>query len=701
MSRSTVVRRSAASLGALLLVALLVPAGEAIARDEVPVPSRGDSVLASPWGSYVVVMEDDPLVATFAVDELDTAAAKNRGQELRASHSRALKALSGDVQKIHDYTVALNGFSALLSQAQAEQLAARKDVLLVLPDELHQAQTDSSPQFLGLTGSGGAHSSGVRGQGVVVGVIDTGIWPEHPSFADDGSYRSPIRNLPCEFGNTEANPDDAPFTCNDKLIGADQVLDTYRAVLGADPDEFDSARDDDGHGTHTASTAAGNADVSASVKGRDLGTISGIAPRAHVIAYKALGNQGGFGSDLAAAIDGAVAHGVDVINYSIYGSVGLAPLVDAADVARRHDDLCQPGTLNAQLVSGAIVLCRRGVVGRVQKSEEVFRAGGVGMIMYENNNTGNLFTDTHWVPTVHVDNTPGLAIKSYIDAATGANPATASITTDAPSTWPSAPSMTDFSSRGPDPVAEDIVKPDITAPGIQILAGNSPFPDPGTVPDELFMAIAGTSMSSPHIAGMLALIDQQHPSWSAAAAKSAMMTTANTDVRDNDRTSQATPFEMGAGQVDPGGPSQSGSMFQPGLVYDAGFKDYLGFLCDEAPEVFANAAATCASLANAGVPTEAENLNYPSIGVSAVPGQITVTRTVTSVASSRRTYTASFEAPAGYNVTVSPSSFTISPGAERTFTVTITNATAPIGEWRVAVLPKGPGAVCGRQPPPA
>jgi subtilisin family serine protease len=257
--------------------------------------------------------------------------------------------------------------------------------------------------------------------------------------------------------------------------------------------------------------------------------------------------------------------------------------------------------------------------------------------------------------------------------------------------------MTDFSSRGPDPVAEDIVKPDITAPGIQILAGNSPFPDPGMVPDELYQAIAGTSMSSPHIAGMLALIDQQHPSWSAAAAKSAMMTTANTDVRDNDRTSQATPFEMGAGQSIRAG-RRSPSMFQPGLIYDAGFNDYLGFLCDEAPEVFANAAATCASLANAGVPTEAHNLNYPSIGVSAVPGQVTVTRTVTSVASSRRTYTASFEAPEGYAVSVSPSSLTISPGAERTFTVTITNTTAPIGEWRFGSLTWTSGSFAVRSP---
>ena len=126
----------------------------------------------------------------------------------------------------------------------------------------------------------------------------------------------------CEFGNTAHNPADAPFSCNNKLIGARQMLDTYRALIGAAPDEFDSARDDDGHGTHTASTAAGNADVAASMYGIPRGAVSGIAPRAHVIAYKGLGNLGGFTSDLAAAIDQAVVDGVDVINYSIGGGAG-------------------------------------------------------------------------------------------------------------------------------------------------------------------------------------------------------------------------------------------------------------------------------------------------------------------------------------------------------------------------------------------
>ena len=130
------------------------------------------------------------------------------------------------------------------------------------------------------------------------GVIDTGIWPEHPSFADDGSYpaHAPLDTTvgsACAFGNTAHNSADAPFTCNNKLVGARVFLDTYRANSGIGPGEFDSARDDEGHGTHTASTAAGNANIAASIFGVPKGTTSGIAPRAQIIAYKALGAGGG------------------------------------------------------------------------------------------------------------------------------------------------------------------------------------------------------------------------------------------------------------------------------------------------------------------------------------------------------------------------------------------------------------------------
>jgi hypothetical protein len=277
-----------------------------------------------------------------------------------------------------------------------------------------------------------------------------------------------------------------------------------------------------------------------------------------------------------------------------------------------------------------------------------------------------------------------VAIKAY--AAT-ANP-TATIIGNQIGAWKPVPSMTDFSSRGPNVVALDIIKPDITAPGIHILAGNSPTPDPGSVPGDLFQAIAGTSMSSPHIAGYFALVAQEHPDWSAAVAKSALMTTALQNVKDNDRVTLAGPFARGAGHVNVGEPSQAGSAFQPGLAYDAGFFEYLGFLCDADPSIFANPAATCASLASSGVPTEAINLNLPSIGISQLAGSQTIRRTVTSVAATpgKRTYNVSVSAPAGYSVTVNPSTFSLLPGESLTYEVTITNVSAPIGEWRFGSL---------------
>lgn len=726
--------------------------------------------------SYIVIMTGKPVIAYageapgFAATRPDenervqpeSPQARSYRAHLQGRHNQALIGAGAAVsQKVNDYTVALNGFSALLTEQQVRAMRNQPGVLMVLEDQMRYPMTDSSPAFLGLTGPASAYQTGYKGQGVVVGIIDTGIWPEHPSFADDGSYPAPPTGpLPCEFGNTAHNPLDVAFTCNNKLIGARQMLATYRALIGATPDEYNSARDDNGHGTHTASTAAGNAGVAATVLGIPRGNISGIAPRAHVIAYKGLGNQGGFTSDLAAAIDQAVADGVDVINYSIgsatpsiaadeiaflfaadagvyvatsagnsgpgastigapafapwvttvgastqsrffqgtitlgngaqytgasiTGGVGPAPLIDAATAG---GDLCIFGTLNPAAVSGKIVLCRRGTNARAEKSREVLRAGGVGMIMYENSNVGSLFSDTHWVPSVHVDNTPGLAIKAYIAANPGA--ATASITAQQIGTWPYAPSMTDFSSRGPNGFSLDLIKPDITAPGIQILAGGSPTPDPNTTPPgELFQAIAGTSMSSPHMAGLFALMKQANPDWSAAIAKSAFMTTAHQNVLNNDRVNPATPFDRGAGHVNPGKPNHKGSAFQPGLAYDAGLNEYFGFLCDAFPAIFVDPAGTCAALAAAGVPTRAVDLNLPSIGISRVAGTETVYRTVTSVAkeSGWRTYKVSVQAPPGYSVSVSPSTITLKSGQSATYAVTVTNVSAPLGQFRFGSL---------------
>lgn len=756
----------------------LVPVASASAgRGVLARPTAaGIAVAKSDSGSYVVVMKASPLLARVSQSRLGTRAAVRVAGTMQKSHDVVLSNAGIRTSvKVHDYTNALNGFSALLSHRQAQRVAADPNVALVLPDSMRQPQRaadapgervadDDLGNFVGLTEEGEAWQSGITGEGVIVGVIDTGIWPEHPSFADDGSY-PPHASLDdarpaCEFGNTAHNPDDDAFRCNDKLIGARQMLDTYRAVIGADDDEFDSARDDDGHGTHTASTAAGNARVRARIFGRDYGRVSGIAPRAQVVAYKALGNLGGFTSDLAAAIDQAVEDGVDVINYSVGGGPSLLTadtiaflfagdagvfvaasagndgpgpetiggpadvpwltsvgantqsqffegriklsderVIRGASVTRSlpmrrlvdaefagASDLCLEGTLDPARVTGKIVLCRRGGNGRVAKSFEVMRAGGAGMILYNNDNVDNLFSDNFYVPAVHVDFSPGLAIKRFI----GRQPnARASLTAGARTTWPSAPSMTIFSSRGPNPTAPDIIKPDITAPGQQILAGASPFPTPGDGPQgELFQAIAGTSMSSPVVAGVYALLKQAHPLWSPAAAKSALMTSARIDVVDNDRVTRAKPFAMGAGMVRPGEVRRRGSAFNPGLVYDAGFLDYLGFLCDEAPEAFgSDADEVCADLAGIGVPTDATDLNLASIGVSELAGRAIVTRTVTSVSSRTRTFQAVVQSPPGYTTRVIPARLTLDPGESASFRVVITNSgRGTIGRYRFGSL---------------
>jgi hypothetical protein len=257
-------------------------------------------------------------------------------------------------------------------------------------------------------------------------------------------------------------------------------------------------------------------------------------------------------------------------------------------------------------------------------------------------------------------------------------------------TWPSAPSMASFSSRGPNDAAPDVLKPDLVAPGMQILAGDSPVADPSvSAPGQLFQAISGTSMAGPIVAGMFALLKQEHPDWTPARLRSALMTTADTDVVDNDRRRPAGPFAMGAGMVDPGVVAAAGSAFNPGIVYDAGAVDYLGFLCGEAPQWFASfdVGVTCDELAAGGVSTTATDLNTPSIAVAALPGTTTVTRTITSVASKTMTWWAAVKAPPGYRVTVSPSRLTLAPGASASFTVTFTNTgRGKVGAWTTGAM---------------
>jgi len=747
----------------ILILVTVVPASSQGPGLQVP-----DDALALTKGEaqvYMVQMTGDPVVAYeggirgLRATKPDkgikinpnSAKVKKYAAYLDGLHDLALSAVGG-AEKVYDYHYTFNGFSALLTPAQAAALEQRTDVTAVWVDELRYPTTENSPDFLGLTADGGLWDMGYAGEDVIVGVIDTGIWPEHPSFSDqidlvdrpgESGKRTRAYGPPpadwygsCQSGELWSQDD-----CNYKLIGARYFKDGFTNHEINFSGDYLSARDADGHGSHTSSTAAGNAGPYASILGSDIGTISGMAPRARIAMYKACwADEGCAVSDLVASIDQAVADGVDVINYSIGGGsrllntsdsiaflfaadagvfvatsagnsgpgpeslgnpgivpwvtavgastqdrtftsdvtlgngdmyVGLGigvteelPLVDAADAG---DELCNIGALDPSVVAGNIVLCRRGDIPLVDKSQAVLIAGGAGMILYNMNASQTPYLTTHAVPTAHIIYADGLAIKDYI-ASMGTD-ATAMI--DGGHAEPSpAPWMASFSSRGPNGGAMDIIKPDVTAPGFGILAAYSPTPFLGA-PGELYSVIQGTSMSSPHVAGLAALLVEAHPDWTPEMVKSALMTTAYQDVMKEDGSTPADPFDIGAGHVNPN------PAVDPGLVYDAGFLDYLGFLCGNSTAV---SQATCDVLASLGIPFDASDLNLPSIGIAELAGTQTVVRTVTNVGPAG-TYHVSVEEPAGIDVVVDPDQLTLAEGESASYEVTFTNMSAPVGEW--------------------
>ena len=327
------------------LVAVLAAGSSAPASAEPDPTTLPEQTAKGEATVYVVQMAEDPIVA-YEGGEPGLAGTKPQGGQhvnpnsaavrryadfLDDRHAAVLAAAGAPADaRFYDYRFSFNGFAAVLTPVQAARLASQPGVLAVSVDERREPLTDNTPAELGLSGPGGFWETAGTGEDVVIGVIDTGIWPEHPSFSDqaDFAYRpgrsgDPLRvygpppadwNGVCQRGEQWSRD-----ACNNKLIGARYFIEGL-THQGVDPDDYMSARDRDGHGTHTASTAGGNQGVDPSIFGRDLGvgTISGMAPRARIAAYKGcFGEAGCVVSDLVAAIDTAVADGVDVINYSI------------------------------------------------------------------------------------------------------------------------------------------------------------------------------------------------------------------------------------------------------------------------------------------------------------------------------------------------------------------------------------------------
>ncbi|MDT7834935.1 S8 family serine peptidase [Aquabacterium sp. OR-4] len=778
--------------------------------------------------SYIVQLADLPVagyngkVAGFAA----TRPAAGQKLNMRASHVQAylgylnsqrntVISTVGSAPVTHRYNVAFNGFAAKLTAAEVAKLQANAAVLSVTPDSAFTMDTSRTPAFLGLSAAGGLYSQNVTGENVIIGVIDGGITPENPSFSDkvDGSGKpvsshqagtvvyDPIATTrPGRWqGACETGPGFPASACNNKLIGARWFRTGFDAAgYVAQPVEFASPRDADGHGSHTASTAGGNANVAATVNSGAVGNISGIAPRARVAAYKVCWLYEGSAlatcitTDSVAAIDQAVADGVDVLNYSISGTrtnyldpvevaflfaadagvfvaasagnsgpgntvahmspwlttvaasthdrlfaanavlggtsyagaslqtsglasaagplplvlsvnAGIKPLADLNPTQQAALRLCFNATdladatllgaaagsdaaLDPAKVAGKIVVCDRGSNARVNKSEAIMAAGGAGMVLI-NTSSNTLNDDAHHVPSVHLSHTVRTAIRSYAATGTG----TGYITAGAQASGVVAPQMASFSSRGPSLANPNILKPDITAPGVSILAAYTPPLAThyaaqiagGTWPAPEFDFLQGTSMSSPHIAGMGALLKQAHPTWSPAAIKSALMTTTTgvklaSGAADNDR------FGYGAGHANPNGASGVP------LVYDANLVDYLAFLCGAG--TLNPASGVCGSVGFLAP----WNLNLASLTAEVV-GLQTLYRTVTNVSTATKTFNATATMP-GFSAVVTPSTLTLAPGAQGSFAVTATRTTAAIGSWAFGNLDWSDGASTVRSP---
>ncbi|KAJ7947213.1 Subtilisin-like protease [Quillaja saponaria] len=674
--------------------------------------------------------------------------------EIEDTHHSYLLSVKDTVEEARDsllysYKHSINGFAAILTPDQASKLSEMEEVVSVYQShpKKYYLHTTRSWEFAGLQEAEGhwreSKTEGDNflfkakyGKDVIIGLLDSGVWPESKSFDDEGMrpILKPWKGI-CQTGVAFNSSH-----CNRKIIGARYYIKGYLKYYGAlnVSEDYLSPRDKDGHGTHTSST----------VGGRTVSNVSALGGQS-----KADGNTC-FEEDMLAAIDDAINDGVDILSISIgtdmpvaYKEDGIAigalhatknnivvacsagnsgpapstlsntapwiitvgassldrtfvgpvvlgngmkiegqtvtpskqenkfyPLVYAGDIVNPDvpKDLlgqCLPGSLSPEKAKGKIVLCMRGNGTRVGKGIEVQRTGGAGLILGNSPSNGAEITcDAHVLPATAVVYEEAMKILQYIKSTkypiAHIMPATTTVHTKP------APSMASFTSRGPNIIDPNLLKPDITAPGLNILAAWSEANAPTRLSHQdhrvaKYSIFSGTSMSCPHVAGAAALLKAIHPTWSSAAIRSAIMTTAG--IRNNlglpltdESGNPATPFSYGSGHFRPA------KAADPGLVYDASYTNYLLYACSiGATDLDKGFKCPKAS-------PKAVDLNYPSLQISKLNGTVIVKRTVTNVGSSKSVYFFTARPPMGFSIKASPSVlFFDHVGQRKSFIITV------------------------------
>ncbi|KAG8055121.1 hypothetical protein GUJ93_ZPchr0001g29369 [Zizania palustris] len=640
----------------------------------------------------------------------------SHSDDVVASHHDMLSAVLGSKEDslasiVHNYKHGFSGFAAMLTEDQAKQLAEFPEVISVELSRTYTTATTRSWDMLGLNYR--MPTELLRrtnyGEDMIIGIIDSGIWPESRSFSDVGYGPVPARwKGVCQVGEGWGSNN-----CSRKIIGAR----FYHAGVDEENLKIDylSPRDANGHGTHTASTAAGSVVEAVSFHGLAEGAARGGAPRARIAVYKSVwgrarGATSGNTATVLAAIDDAIHDGVDVLSLSLVvsensfgalhavqkgivvvyaaGNLGPAPqvvsnpapwviTVAASKIDRSfqtvitlgdkrqivgqsmyyeeknsssgssfkllaHGGLCTKDDLNATDVGGRIVLCLG--LSPVMSPltlfpialKNVLGAGGSGLIFAQyTTDLLDITTLCNGTACVLVDFHTAKLIDAYIiDASSPVAKIEPTRTVTGERVL--APKVAAFSSRGPSFDYPDIIKPDIAAPGSNILAAMNDHYKLGT----------GTSMATPHVAGVVALLKALHPDWSPAALKSAIVTTASvTDDRGMPILAEglprkvADPFDYGGGHINPNRAAD------PGLIYDIDPYDYDKFFgCTIKPSVRCNATSL-----------PGYHLNLPSISVPDLRYPTVVSRTVTNIAEVDAVYHAAIESPPGIKMDVEPS----------------------------------------------